>query len=223
MAEVEKTTSSKLNEFLEKNRKVLWTVLGIIVAAVIAYVVIDVCASKAAAKGLEAIDTISYTLTKDSNKLEEDEVEARRTTALNDLAPYTKKGGVVGVRANMLCADLEYQTKNYQAALDYWKATAEKGKKSYTAPIAYYNIGSCYEALNDNDSAAEYYKKAADFEGYILALHAQFSYGRVLEAKGDYAEAAEVYARMNDFNPDDTWAKLAKTRLLTLQIEGKAE
>lgn len=223
MAEEKITASSKLNAFIEKNRKALWAIFGVIIAAIIAYVVIDVCTSKAAAKGLEAIDAISYTLTKDSNKLEEVEVEARRATALNDLAEYTKKGGIVGVRANMLCADLEYQTKNYQAALDYWKATADKGKKSYTAPIAYYNIASCYEALNDADNAAEYYKKAAEFEDFILYLHAKFSYGRVLETKGDYAAAAEVYAQMNDFNPDDTWAKLAKTRLLKLQIEGKAE
>lgn len=223
MAEEKITASSKVNKFLEKNRKALWSILGIIVVAIIAYVVVDVCSTKAASKGLEAIDAISYTLTKDSNKLEEAEVEARRTAALNDLAAYTKKGGVVGVRANMLCADLEYQTKNYQAALDYWKATADKGKKSYTAPIAYFNIASCYEALNDNASAAEYYKKAADFDDFVLALHAQFSLGRVLETKGDYAEAAAVYTQMNDSNPDDTWSKLAKTRLIKLQIEGKAE
>ena len=30
----------------------------------------------------------------------------------------------------------------------YADAAAEAGKKAYTAPIAYYNLASCYEELN---------------------------------------------------------------------------
>ena len=47
--------------------------------------------------------------------------------------------------------------------------------------------------------------------------------GRALEAKGDYKAAVEAYTALNDRTPEDTWAKLAKTRILTLQVEGKAE
>ena len=43
------------------------------------------------------------------------------------------------------------------------------------------------------------------------------------EAKGDFKAAVEAYTALNDRTPEDTWAKLAKTRILTLQVEGKAE
>ena len=50
-----------------------------------------------------------------------------------------------------------------------------------------------------------------------------FSYGRILEAKADYAKAAAAYTELNDNFPSDSWAKLAKSRLISLKNEGKIE
>lgn len=223
MAEEKVTASSKLTKTIEKNKKCIIAIFAVIVVALIAYIVIDTCSDKAAKKGLAAIDEISYALTNESSKLDEAELTARENEALENLAAYTKKGGIVGVRANMLAADITYKMENYEDSLNYWKATADKGKKAYTTPIAYFNMGACYEALNNNDSAAESYKKAADTSDYVLQAHAKFSYGRVLEAKGDFAGAVAAYTELNDLFPEDTWAKIAKTRIIKLQIEGKAE
>lgn len=224
MAEEEKkTASSKVSAFLEKNRKCVIATLIVLIAALVVYIVVDVCSGKASEKGLAAVDEITYALTVDATKIEADEIETRKATAIEALAPLAKKGGVTGVRANLVLADLAYQDKNYEDALNYWKAVAAKGKKSYTAPIAYYNIASCYEALDNIDEAVAYYKKAADSKDFVLKAHAKFSYGRALEAKGDFVNAVAVYNELQTINPDDTWAKLAKTRLIKLQIEGKAE
>lgn len=224
MAETEKTTaSSKMTSFLEKNRKGFIAGLAVIIVALIAFVIVDSCNKSAAKKGLAQVDEITYTLTKDSIGLADSEIESRRTAAFESLAPLAKKGGIVGVRANILLAELEYQQNNYENALNYWKDVAAKGKKSYTAPLAYYNIASCYEALNNLNDAEVYYKKAADFKDFVLKLHAQFSYGRVLEANGKYTDAVAVYKDMEASNPDDDWTKLAKTRIIKLQMEGKVE
>lgn len=224
MADVEKqSASSKLTAFLEKYKKCVIGTLIILIAALVVFIVVDVCSGKAAEKGVAAVDEITYALTVDSTKIEADEVETRKATALEALAPLAKKGGITGVRANLVLADLAYNDENYEDALNYWKAAAAKGKKSYTAPIAYYNIASCYEALDNIDEAANYYKKAVDAKDFVLRAHALFSYGRVLEAKGDYAGAVAVYNELQTVNADDTWAQLAKTRLIKLQIEGKAE
>lgn len=224
MAEEEKkTASSKLTSFLEKNRKGVFAFFAIVIVALIAFIVVDTCASSAAEKGITAIDEISYEMTNGSSSLEDDELNARRDAALESLAAYTKKGGITGVRANMLCAEICFQQEKYEDALNYWKATAAKGKKSYTAPLANYNIAACYEELGNLDEAANAYKLAADAKNFALGTHAKFSYGRVLETKGDFAQAMTVYTELFNANPDDTWAKIAKSRMLTLQIEGKAE
>ena len=43
------------------------------------------------------------------------------------------------------------------------------------------------------------------------------------EAKADYVNAAAAYTELNDNFPSDSWAKLAKSRLISLKNEGKIE
>lgn len=218
-----KTAGAKLNGFLEKNRKVLLIVLCVIVLALVGYIVGYSIGTKQNAKDLSAIDQISFELTDKSSSLEESEIETRRNAAIEKLEAYNKKSGVVGVRANMLSADLLFQQKKYDdAAVCYEKAASLK-KNAYTSPLNKYNAGVCYEQTNNLDKAAEAYKAAADNKEFVLAAHAKFSYGRVLEAQKNYAEAVKAYTELNDSNPDDTWANLAKTRIIALETEGKVE
>lgn len=217
------TVAASLTKFLEKNRKLMWTVLIVVVVAFAAYAVFSVISEKSTAKTLALVDQISYELTNGSYSLEDSEIAERRNTAKEALAPLTEKSGVGGVRANMLMAELVYQENNFSEAVECWKKAAAKGKKSYTAPLAYFNIASCSEELGNTEEAETYYKKAADSEGFLLKSHALFSYGRVLELNGKTSEACEVYTSLYDSMPDDTWAKLAKTRLIDLKISGKIE
>lgn len=217
------TVSSKLNVFMEKNRKLIIGLFVGIIVAIAAFVVVEIVVSNAKTKNLAAIDQLTYELTDGSGSLEENELAARRDEVLEKLIPYTKKGGVAGVRANMLAADIEYQKKNYESALEYWENAADKDLKSYTASLALYNAGVCYEALNQLDDAAESYKLAADDEDFVLRSHALFCYGRVLETSGKYKEAVESYKELNEKFPGDGWANLAKTRIISLTIDGKAE
>lgn len=218
-----KTASSKLNTVLEKNRKLVISCFVAVIAAVAVFIIVEIAASKAKDKNLAAIEALTYELVNDSSSLEEAELTARRDSTLEKVEKYTKKGGVAGVRANMLAAELAYQKKDYEAALAYWDAAAVKSKKSYTAPLANYNKAVCYEQLGKLDEAADAYKAAVDVEDFVLRTHAMFSYGRILETKGQYAEAVKVYQELNDKNPSDTWANLAKTRIIDLKVEGKAE
>lgn len=224
MAEqIKNNTSSKAEKFISKNAKVLIIVLAVIACGVIGYILGTNISAKSNAKAVSAIDAISFELTNASAALETTELDARRATAFEKLVPYTKKSGVAGVRANMLCAELAYQQEKYDDAAEYWKAVAAKSKKAYTGPIANYNLGVCYEQLGKTDDAAAAYKKAADAEDFVLRSHASYSYGRILEGKGDFKGAVEVYTALNDRSPEDAWANLAKSRILILQVEGKAE
>lgn len=219
----EQTSSKKVNNFLDKNKKILWTILIVAVVALIAFICITTVSNSTAKKNIEKIDAISFALTDNSSALEETELNAKRDATIEALVPFTKKSGVAGVRANLLCAELSYQKEDYETAMNYYKAVAAKDKKAYTAPLAYFNVAACYEKLNNFDAAAENYKKAADNNDFVLQAHAKFSYGRVLEQTGKIAEAVVAYNELNDKFADTQWANLGKTRVIALQAAGKTE
>lgn len=224
MAEREElATSQKIGNLIEKNKVKFIVCLIVVACALAGYITTYAIYNSLKNKNLSRIDEITFTLTDKSGSLEDSELEARSNTAIEQLAPFTKKNGIAGARANMICAEIAFQQKKYQESADFWKAAAKKAKKSYIAPISYFNIGVCYEQLNNIDAAAENYKIAADNKSFVIKNHAKFSYGRVLEAQGKYAEAVSVFTEINDSNPDDSWAKLAKSRIIALKVQGKVE
>lgn len=218
-----KTASAKMNSFLEKHRKGIIAAFIVILVALIGFIVFSTIKSSNTEKMLAEIETISYELTKDSKDLSEDDLNARCKDALAKLETLNTKGGITGIRANLLSAELAYYSKDYSSAAKFWEAAASKNAKAYTTPIAYYQQGVCYEQLNDFSKAADCYKAAAENKTFYLHPHAAFSYGRVLESQGNYSAAVEVYQSLVADYESDSWADLAKTRILSLQIEGKAE
>lgn len=217
----EMTASKKLAGFIEKNKKAFIAVLVLLVCCLIGYIVFASVAESGKEKGLQALDEITFEMTDKSSGLSEDEIASRLSTAFEKASAYTNKGGIVGARANMLCAEITFQQKKFAESADFWKATAEKGKKTYLAPLAYFNVAVCCEETGKTDEAAENYKLAADNEAFVMRAHAMFNYGRLLETKGDYAAAVEEYNKLNDNFPDDAWADLAKSRLIALKKDGK--
>ncbi len=219
----EQTASKKLAGFIEKRKTVFITILIVLVCLLIGYVVFASVANSNKEKGLQIIDDITFELTNKSSDLSEEETSARLNKAFEKASAYTNKGGIVGARANMLCADITYQQKKFAESADFWKAAAEKSKKSYLAPLCYFNLAACYEEVGNNDDAATYYKLAADNTSFVIRTHAMFSYARLLEAKGDYANAAAAYTELFDNFSGDSWADLAKSRLIALKKDGKIE
>ena len=219
----EMTTSKKLAGFIEKNKKAFIAILIVLVCCLIGYIIFASVAKSNKAKNLQALDEISYELTSKSSDLEDAEVEARIATAMEKAIPLTKKGGIAGARANMFCAELAFRQEKYEDSANYWKEAAAKAKKTYIAPIAYFNLAVCYENLGNVDSALENYKLAADNKEFVMKTHAKFSYARILETKGDFTAAAEAYKDLTDNFPSDSWANLAKSRLISLKNEGKIE
>lgn len=212
------TIGEKVSNFLNSRRVIFTSVLVVAVVAVVVYAVSATLITKSNEKGLESIDGITYKLTKDSVNLSEEELEARRTAALDSLTALVKKGGVVGVRANILAGEITYSQKKYDDAAKYWVSAAAKGKKSYTAPLAYFNAATCYEELGNLPEAIVYYEKAASAKDFGMASHAEFNLARVKEANGDAEGALEAYNSVVEKYPNDSWAALAKSRIIALSV-----
>lgn len=217
------TAGSKVTSFLNKNKILFVILLACLCVALIAFIIISKISASSKEKSLSRIDEISFALTDGSASLSDGELEERQLDALDSLSDLTGKGGIVGARANMLCAELSYQLQKYEDSVNYWKAVADKSKKNYLHSIAMYNLGAMYEQLSQKENAAESYKAAYEDKNCLFAAHAGFSYARVLESLGKYGDAAEVYQKLNDDSPSDSWAKLAKTRIIALRAEKKID
>ena len=219
----EQTASVKLSDFIGRNKKCFIAVLVVFVCLLIGFIAGASIKASNNEKGLQALDEITFEMTDKSSDIEEAEIATRLSTAFEKAVPYTGKSGIVGARANMLCADITFQQKKFEESAAFWKAAADKAKKSYIAPISYFNLAVCYEELGKLDDAAANYKIAADNVNFTLRTHAMFSYGRILETQGKYAEAEAAYKEIDSNFPDNSWAELAKSRVIALQNEGKAE
>ena len=218
-----KLLSENLGDFILRNLRVIFVFCGVLLLGAVCAVVVISVNEKTIEKGLGKIDLISYELTNKSYDLSETEITARQDKAVSSLSELVGKSGIVGVRANMLSAEIYYQKKDFENARSAWLAAAQKGKNTYIAPIAFFNAASCSEELGNLDDAAAGYKSASEVKDFYEAAHALFSLGRVQEAKEDFVAAAASYQALVDKSPEDSWAKLAKNRLVSLKISGKVE
>ena len=218
-----KSLSENLGDFILRNLRVIFVFCGVLLLGAVCAVVVISVNEKTIEKGLGKIDLISYELTNKSYDLSETEIAARQDKAVSSLSELVGKSGIVGVRANMLSAEIYYQKKDFENARSAWLAAAQKGKNTYIAPIAFFNAASCSEELGNLDDAAAGYKSASEVKDFYEAAHALFSLGRVQEAKEDFVAAAASYQALVDKSPEDSWAKLAKNRLVSLKISGKVE
>ncbi|WP_407396811.1 tetratricopeptide repeat protein [Treponema sp.] len=217
------STNTKLENFIFKNRKAIIAVACVaIVAAVVVCVVVGISDAQTK-KGLDAIDQIEFTYTAKSISISDSEISARQDKAIADVAPLCEKNGIVGVRANMLAADVYYAKKDYSSALNAYLAAADKGKKIYTASICKYNAAVCSEELGNKEEAVKYFVASAEDKDFLLSAHALFNAARIQESLGLLNEAAENYKKVVDGYNNDTWASLSQSRIIDLQAKGKID
>lgn len=213
----ENDSTSKLTAFLEKNVKLLAGIAVVLVVFVAVVVAGSTINTKATEKGISEVDSIDYAFRKDADGITAEDLTARQDKALADLESLTVKGGITGVRANMLKAEILFQKNDFEGSRAAWAKAADTKKSIYTAAICNYNAAVCSENLNDLDCAVSYYTKAVKADEFYLIDHAYFSLGRVNEAKGDFEAAKAAYEKLNSIHPDSRWAPVAKDRLITIE------
>ena len=215
---------NSLGDFLIKNKVVLIIVACVILVGLIGFTVFEKVSVTATSKGLEQIDKAEYVLLKGSSILSEEEISSRYDDALKAVEPYVSKGGIVGARALMLKAEIYFRKSNFEGARDSYVAAAKKVKGSYLVPVCYFNAASSCEELRDNSKALEYYELAANDKEFPDPTRALFAVGRIKEALLDYVGAKEAYEKITSKNnSSDPWSNLAKSRILSMQIDGKVE
>lgn len=216
-----KTAGAKLGAFLEKRGKILSIIFIVISVGLLSYVIFSKVNENKVSKQLGELDAIKFELVDNTTAPSDDEWIKKFDDAKQSLSAYTSKGGIVGVRANLMYGDILSTLEQYNDAIEYYKAAANKNKKSYTYSLAYTRIAVCYEQLKDFSNAADAYKVAAEDKENRLKYHSMFNYARVLEQQGNIAAAMEAYQKLVDEDSSNTYAMIAKTKLLANEIKSK--
>ncbi|GMO40083.1 MAG: hypothetical protein Pg6C_00770 [Treponemataceae bacterium] len=212
------TVSQHIEAFLLKYRKVILSFAAAIVIGAAAVGIAFAVTETVRKKGLERIDRIANALV----KANEDDTAASQT-ALTELESLTAAKNIVGARANMLKAEILFNDKKFDEARAAWLKAADAGKKSYIAPLSWFNAAVCSEEIGDFDAAFEWYQKAGNAKDWTQKTHALFNAGRVKDEAGGYEAAAKLYQELNEAYAGDSWANIAMTRVLTLRAEGKIQ
>ena len=221
--EEQKSFNTKLSEFFVKTRFVFLGIIGALFAIAIIAGIVFTVKDKSTKAGLTEVDTITTELAAARTDLKDDALTAKENELFEKAKALAEKNNnnITGSRAYMLMAEIQYSRKNWNDAKAAWIAAAEANPKAYTAAYCYYNVGVCAEEMKDYDEAVKYLTLTTEAENFPLKPRALFSLGRIEEQRNNYEQAKKNYEELAATYPSDAWTTLAKTRLISLSVEGK--
>jgi tetratricopeptide (TPR) repeat protein len=212
--------SEGINEFVQRNRKPIFVVVGVIVLLLLgcagALSVLDVMRKKAISEVEDLAaryEALRFTIAEESSAAD---VEA----LLADLSAFAKKtSGYAGGRAWALAAGIRGDKKEWAEAESAWVSAGQTAAKTYLGPAAWFNAGAAAEEQGKNAEAVAHYTKSLSLSVvFPAAARAQFAIGRLREALDDKAAAIEAYRALVSGWPSDTvWTNLAQSRIIALE------
>ena len=222
----------KINDFVQKNRKAIFMILGIIVfllaGSVVVLSVSDVLRKKAIADVEELsrrYDELRHEIIADSHEghtHDDVSVDLDTETLLDDLNVFAKgKSGFAGSKAWSIIAKIHGDRKEWPAAEYAWLNAAKAGSKTYQGPVSFFNAAVAAEEQGKWEQAIEYYEKSISLPvEFPAAPHAQFSVGRLYEDKlNNFSAAIEAYRLVLIKWPNiPVWVNLANSRIIALEI-----
>ncbi|MDR1278923.1 MAG: tetratricopeptide repeat protein [Treponema sp.] len=215
-----------INEFVRKNRKVIFVVFGVIFLLLAGFIVtlgvMDIVRNRAIGR-VEEFNRRYEVLRFDIN-------EASKETETADLLAELKKfaektSGYAGGRAWSIIGSIHSDKKEWQEAQEAYTSAAKAAAKTYLAPVSYFNAAAAAEEQGNNGEAVNLYTQSvARSVVFPAAARAQFSIGRLQETLGNKAAALEAYRGVISGWPSDAvWTNLAHSRIILLETEEETE
>ena len=246
--------NEKVNNFIQKNRTAFFIVLIVIGVAFIGFLlsysvfgalrknenraIEELLTRYEALKGIDdnSLDTGEDAINDNADSSNDadsstDEDTSNMDSFVSDMKAFAEKvkaSSYAGGKAYGVLAEI-YGKKNQLAdAQAAWVNAAKKARKSYLAPLSWYNAAVAAEEQGNYEQAIDYYAKSigsnvgslADFPAAVIA---QFSIGRLREETGDIDGAIEAYrilvSAWGVF--DFSWANMARSRITALELGKK--
>jgi len=205
--------SEAVNDFLSRNRRVILSVIAVVVLLVVAITIYFSFASKKKTDDLASVERILFDLNKDKESIEKKQKEEEET---RKKAEEESSSDTIKVEEESVSSDTdeklsgndeekvspEILEKEDVAILEFEKvATKASGYASY---LAFYNIADIYFSRKDYSKAKDYYLKAyASLPNAYVAGVLLFNIGVCIEEmNGELTEALEYYlksSKVEDF------------------------
>lgn len=220
----EMTVPERLNDFIQKNRKILFIGLISAVVVIAALIAFTAVRDKMRSDALGKVDALNlrYEALRIYINSEEPDAAAKQAdiTALQeDLEAFENtNSGFAAARAYGISAGIYMDQKKWAEAETAWSKAAEASAKSYLAPVAVFNAAVAAEEQGNTEGAIAYYAEVLSFgDVFPQAARAQFSVGRLEESRNNTEAALAAYRELLAKWPNDpVWANLAQNRILLL-------
>jgi len=209
-----------INNFIQRNRRPIFTGLIIIAVLLIGVVVSLSVIEQMEKKSLAALEEYNTRYEQVKPFMEDDAFDENVTSLLADIETFAgKASGFSKGKAWSIIARIYSAKKDWPKAEEAWVNAAENSSKSYLGPLSYYNAAVAAEEQGKYAEAIEMLTMSInhkmDFPG---APHAQFSIGRLNETLNDKPAAIEAYRQILAKWPGlPVWADLAQSRIIYLE------
>lgn len=189
----------KVQTTVEKNKNVIFGIVGALVLAIVGYFGYKAWTSSQDEEGQAKLFSTMYKFEADSNK-----IAAKEAAKIAD-----DFGGNAGNLAHFIAGTANLKEGKYDAAIDHLKSFSSSDL--LVQARAYSLIGDAYSEKKAYGDAVDYYKKASDYKAnkfftpaYMMKLAA------ALEANKDPKEALTVYTEIVEKYAESSEAVSAK-------------
>ena len=214
-------TGDKINDFIQRNRKVIFTISGIIIVLFIGSIVYlsinDNINKKASVKMEELLVKYAEIKEKTGEEDSKEEVDAY-LAELEVFAAKTK--GIAGSKAWSIIGEIYAGREDWHRAEEAFISSARTGEKTYLGPLSYLNAAAAAEEHGEFEQALDLLKKCLSSKiEFPQAPRAQFAVGRINEKLGNFPDALEAYRAVMINWPDmPAWQQLAQSRITAIEI-----
>jgi len=219
--------AEKLIEFIQRNRKILFVGFVAIAVALIGSIIGLTVRERVTANAFLAIDgfeqrhlaLMEYIGSEDVGALFR---QGEITALLEELALFAaRNSGFAAARAHGMRAAIFERQERWPLVESSWVAAANAAPGTYFAPIALFNAAVAAEEQGNLETALDLYTRVQAHENAsFLAVRAQFSVGRLEEARNNTEAALSAYRLLLSRWPHDAlFASLAQSRIITLTEE----
>jgi tetratricopeptide (TPR) repeat protein len=218
--------NQKVTDFIQKNRKILFIGLIVLIVALAGFITFVTVREKLQESALSQVDEFSrrYEAVRieDYGDTDDPYLVSRMgeiTVILVNAEGFAaRNSGFAAARAYSLAANIHWDQNNIEEAERAWLDAAKAAGKNYLAPVSLYNAAIAAEERGDIETAIAHYRSALEYGNvFPSAVRAQFAVGRLEESRNRKDAALEAYRNVvNNWPNDPLWPNLAQSRILAL-------
>jgi len=214
----------KIGEFIQKNRRAFLIGLVAVIVILAGFITINTVRGKILSNAMGKVYDFSVRYDELKSYIGNDAPDAllKQTEIfflLEELSAFEERNsGFAAARAYDLSASIYADQKNWAQAEEAWSLAAKAAAKSYLAPVSLFNAAVAAEEQGNAETAIALYNRALDYgDLFPSAARAQFSVGRLEEARNNIDAALVAYRNLLSKWPEDpVWINLAQSRILVI-------